>query len=147
MGSFTIAIDIRRTPDVVFAYVSDVTMMTRWYEAVQQVRSLGTPATGVGARFEIARNLPGGPVRNEVAVTEYERDELFTLESLTGPTPFRYRYTLEPTRRGTRLQLEGQITGAGLPGPIARVDSVTTHLFKRGMGDNLQRLTQLVEAS
>jgi Polyketide cyclase / dehydrase and lipid transport len=145
VGSFTIAIDIGRTPDVVFAHVSDVATMPRWYEAVQQVRPLGGQQPGVGARYELSRNLPGGSVQNEVAVTEYEHGQLFTLESVTGPTPFRYRYTLEPTSSGTRLRLEGQITGAGLPGPIARVDSLTTQLFKRGMRANLQRLSALIE--
>jgi uncharacterized protein YndB with AHSA1/START domain len=147
MGSFTIGIDIARTPEVVFAHVSDLAAMPRWYEAVQQVRPLGSRASLLGARYEIVRHLPGGPVQNEIAVTEFEQDERFTIESSTGPTPFRYRYTLEPVRGGTRLQLEGRITGTGLPGPVARLDPVATQLFKRGMGHNLRRLVQLIEAS
>jgi hypothetical protein len=47
----------------------------------------------------------------------------------------------------TRLQLEGRITGEGLPGPLSHIDVVVTQLFKRGMGDNLRKLKQLIEAS
>ena len=147
MGSFTIAIEIARDTHDVFAYVSDVASMPLWYEAVQDVRPLSSDATGIDARYEITRNLPGGRFQNEIAVREYETDRLFTIESVSGPTPFRYSYRLEPNGGATRLHLDGEITGAGLPGPIARVDALATKLFKRGMGDNLQRLRQLIEAS
>jgi hypothetical protein len=121
--------------------------MPRWYEAVQEVRPLGSQVNRLGARFEITRNLPGGRFQNEVAVSEYEPDELFTVESVSGPTPFRYRYRLEPNGGATRLRLDGEITGAGLPGPIARIDALATQAFKRGMGDNLQQLRRLIEAA
>jgi uncharacterized membrane protein len=142
-----IAVDIDRPPNVVFGYVSDVATMPRWYEAVQHVRPLEPHGSGAGSRYEITRRLPGGIVQNEIAITEYEPGQLVTIESVTGPTPFRYRYTVEPTGRGTRLHLEGRITGAGLPGPIARIDALATQLFKRGMGENLQRLRELIESS
>lgn len=147
MGSFTIAIDIARDTHEVFAYVSDVTTMPLWYEAVQDVRSLSSAATRVDARYEITRDLPGGRFQTEIVVSEYETDRVFTVESLSGPTPFRYRYRFEPDGGATRLHLDGEITGAGLPGPIARIDTLATQAFKRGMRDNLQRLRQLIEAS
>jgi hypothetical protein len=147
MGTFSIDIDIHRNARDVFAVLCDVRAMPRWYEAVKDVVALTPGDSGLGARYEIGRTLPGGPVRNEVAVTEYVADQLFTVESVNGPTPFRYRYTLEPSAAGTRLQLEGRITGEGLPGPLAHIDALVTQLFKRGMGDNLRKLSQLIEAS
>jgi len=80
-----------------------------------------------------------------VEITEHEPDRLVTFESRSGPTPFRYRYTLEPTGAGTRLHLEGHIDGTGLPGPLGRLGPVASRLFKRGMRDNLARLKRLVE--
>jgi uncharacterized protein YndB with AHSA1/START domain len=147
MGSFTIAIDIARGTHEVFAYVSDVARMPLWYEAVQDVRSLSSAVAGVDARYEMTRDLPGGRFQNEIAVREYETDRLFTIESVSGPTPFRYRYRFEPNGGATRLHLDGEITGAGLPGPIAHNDALATQAFKRGMGDNLQQLRRLIEAS
>lgn len=144
MGTFGIDIDIPSTPRDVFAVLSDVRGMPLWYEAVKDVIALTPGVSGLGARYEIGRTLPGGLVRNEVAVTEYVADQVFTMESLSGPTPFRYRYTLEPSAEATRLRLEGRITGEGLPGPLAHVDALTTQLFKRGMGDNLRKLKQLI---
>jgi len=147
MGTFSIDININRSAHEVFAVLSDVAAMPRWYEAVRNVVALTPEMSGIGARYKIGRTLPGGPVVNEVAVTEYVRDQLFTIESVSGPTPFRYRYTLEPAGEMTRLQLEGRITGEGLPGPLAHVDVLVTQLFKRGMGDNLRKLSELIEAS
>lgn len=147
MGTFSIDININRNARDVFAVLSDVSAMPRWYEAVKDVVALTPGVSGLGARYKIGRSLPGGPVVNEVAVTEYVADQLFTIESVSGPTPFRYRYTLEPAAEKTRLRLEGRITGDGLPGPLARVDVLVTQLFKRGMGDNLRKLSQLIETS
>lgn len=147
MGTFSIDIDISRNARDVFAVLSDVHAMPRWYEAVKEVVPLTPGTPQLGARYRIGRTLPGGPVQNEIAVTEYEPDQLFTIESVSGPTPFRYRYTLEPAAQSTRLRLEGRITGDGLPGPLAHVDVLVTQLFKRGMGDNLRKLSQLIEMS
>ena len=147
MGTFEIDIEINRRAHDVFAVLSDVRAMPQWYEAVKHIVSLTPEQSGLGARYEIARTLPGGPVKNEVAITEFEPDALFTIESLNGPTPFRYRYTLEPLGNKTRLRLDGRITGKGLPGPLAHIDALATHLFKRGMGENLRALSHLIETS
>ncbi|HTE45886.1 MAG TPA: SRPBCC family protein [Gemmatimonadaceae bacterium] len=147
MGTFSIDIEIARGTRDVFAVVCDVRAMPRWYEAVKDVVELTPGVSGLGARYEIGRTLPGGAVRNEIAVTEYVADQLFTVESVSGPTPFRYRYTLEPLEQRTRLCLEGRITGDGLPGPLAHIDLLVTQLFKRGMGDNLREFSRLIEAS
>jgi hypothetical protein len=147
MGTFSIDINIKRNARDVFTVLSDVAAMPRWYEAVKEVAALTPGVSGLGARYKIGRTLPGGPVVNEVAVTEYVADRVFTIESVTGPTPFRYRYSLEPAGENTRLRLEGRITGEGLPGPLTHVDALVTQLFKRGMGDNLRQLSQLIESS
>jgi hypothetical protein len=147
MGTFDIEIDIDRKAGDVFAVLSDVRAMPQWYEAVKEVIALTPGVVGTGARYEIGRTLPGGAVRNEIAVTEYVAERLFTIESLSGPTPFRYRYTLEPSGEGTRLRLEARITGEGLPGPLAHIDVLSTQLFKRGMGENLRQLRGLILAS
>jgi uncharacterized membrane protein len=147
VGWFAIDIEIDRAPSVVFAFVSDMRRMPLWYEAVDQVDSLTPGAPAVGARYEIWRTLPGGRVRNEIAITEYEPDVRITVESVAGPTPFRYRYALESESAHTRVLLDGRITGEGLPGPLAHLGPLTTQLFKRGMGDNLRRLKGLIESS
>lgn len=147
MGTFQVAVDIGRPPAEVFAIVAEPCDMPRWYDAVDEVATTTSGPSGIGARYVVSRSLPGGQARNTVEITEHRPDRRVTLESLSGPTPFRYRYTLEPTSQGTRLTLEGHINGAGLPGPIGHLDGVATHLFKRGMRQNLRQLKRIIEAS
>ena len=144
MGTFHVAVDIDRQPAEVFTLVADPRMMPRWYEAVDDVVQTTDGPTGPGARYRVTRTLPGGTAHNDLEVTEHQPNQRVTLESLNGPTPFRYRYTLEPTVEGTRLNLEGRITSDGLPGPIGKRDRLATHLFERGMQQNLTQVKRTI---
>jgi len=142
--TFELSLDINATPTRVFAFVADFTTMPRWYSAVRRVERVeGTG--GLGTRYEVYRDLPGGPARNEVAITGYAEDEDVTFTSLSGPTPFVYRYRVQPLVDATRLTLDGTISGAGLPGPAALLGPLAERLFKNGMRDNLGTLAKILE--
>jgi hypothetical protein len=64
---------------------------------------------------------------------------------MSGPTPFVYRYLIEPDNDATRLTLEGTISGSGLTGPAALLGPLAEGLFKRGMRDNLGVLKEILE--
>jgi uncharacterized protein YndB with AHSA1/START domain len=145
MGAFQISIDIACTPATVFPLVAEPSSMKRWHEAVDDVAITTDGATKQGTTYRIARSLPGGPATNVVEITDYDPDRNVTHESLSGPTPFRYSYTLEPTLEGTKVVLDGRITGAGILGTAAPADHLATELFKRGMRKNLATLKQLAE--
>jgi uncharacterized protein YndB with AHSA1/START domain len=142
--TFELSLDISASPARVFDFVADFTTMPRWYSAVQRVlRVEGTG--GIGTRYEVYRDLPGGAARNDVAITSYSDGEEVTFTSLSGPTPFVYRYRVEPVGEATRLTLEGTISAAGLRGPAALLGPLAEGLFKRGMRDNLGTLTRILE--
>jgi hypothetical protein len=100
---------------------------------VQRVEGTG----GVGTRYEVYRDLSGGPALNDVAITSYLDGEEVTFTSLSGPTPFVYRYVIPPLGDTTRLTPQGTISASGLPGPAALLGPLAERLFKRGMKDNL----------
>jgi uncharacterized protein YndB with AHSA1/START domain len=142
--TFQLSIDIAASPATVFDFVADFTTMSRWYSAVQRVdRIEGT--SGLGTRYAVHRHLPGGPARNEVEITNYESRREVTFTSLSGPTPFVYRYLVEPYGVATKLTLEGTISGAGLTGPAAILGPLAEGLFRRGMRDNLGLLKEILE--
>jgi uncharacterized protein YndB with AHSA1/START domain len=145
MGTFHLAVEISRPPPEVFAFVAEPLEMPLWYGAVDHVAKTTNGPTGLGARYEVVRSLPGGQTLNDVEVIEHQLDRHVTLESRSGPTPFRYRYALEPTGQGTRLTLAGHISNAGLPGPMGQLDGLATQLFKRGMRHNLNQLKRIIE--
>ena len=142
--TFRLSLHIAASPTTVFAFVADFTTMPRWYSAVQRVDRLdGT--SGLGTRYAVHRHLPGGPARNEVEVTAFEEGREVTFTSLSGPTPFVYRYLVEPEGDASRLTLEGSISGAGLSGPAALLGPLAEGVFKRGMRDNLGVLKEILE--
>lgn len=142
--SFQLSLDIAASPITVFNFVADFTTMPRWYSAVQRVERRGS-TSGVGTRYQVHRQLPGGAARNEVEITNYETGREVTFTSQSGPTPFVYRYLAEPDGNATRLTLDATISGAGLTGPAALLGPLAEGLFKRGMRDNLGALKEILE--
>lgn len=142
--TFQLTLDITTSPASVFAFVADFTTIPHWYSAVQRVERIGGSG-GLGTRYAVHRRLPGGPARNEVELTSFEPAREVTFTSISGPTPFVYRYLIEPIGDQTRLTLEGTISGAGLAGPAALLGPLAEGLFKRGMRDNLDQLQAILE--
>jgi len=145
MDGFSLTTNISEPPKTVFAFLADPANMTRWYEAVEQVALRPGTQVGKGSRFQLIRSLPGGRAVNVVEVTEYEPDRRLTLESRSGPTPFRYAYTLGATDEGTALTLHGHISAEGLPGPAGHLGPLAARLFAQGMKRNLQTLKYVLE--
>jgi uncharacterized protein YndB with AHSA1/START domain len=143
--SFEISLDIRRSPSDVFAFIADFRNMPKWYEAVDSVTTDAAASAGSGVRFHMVRSLPGGAVHNTVEVTSYEPESEVTFASINGPTPFQYRYRIEPIPTGTRLTLLGDISAEGLPGPGAHLGGLVGQLFRQGMKKNLQVLKRILE--
>lgn len=146
MGSFRLTVEIQRPATDVYAFVAEPRNMPRWYDAVERVTKLTPASPSEAASYRITRSLPGGRVDNVVEV-EATEDLAVNYESREGPTPFRYRYTIDADGTGTRLTLNADISSTGLPGPLARLDGVATRAFKRGMQHNLERLKHLVESN
>jgi uncharacterized protein YndB with AHSA1/START domain len=144
--SFQISLDVHRSPSDVFAFVADFRNMPQWYDAVERVTATTAGAAGQGARFHMVRSLPDGRASNDVEVTSFQPDEEITFTSIDGPTPFRYHYRLEAIPGGTRLTLDGQISGEGLTGPAAHLGGLAERLFAHGMKTNLRALKRIIEA-
>jgi hypothetical protein len=143
--AFHLTTMIAAPQEVVFDFVSNPLTMPQWYSAVESVHLVERSGDD-DARYVVDRRLPTGRARNEVRVTSDIEAAEVTFSSVSGPTPFTYRYTVSPSPRGTLLQLEGSITAAGLPGPGALLNPLAEQIFGRGMKDNLLRLKAIVES-
>jgi uncharacterized protein YndB with AHSA1/START domain len=136
---FETSVGITRPHEDVFDYVADAGRLAEWNLAVTTVEPvLGTPGHHV-----MRRELPTGVAINEIAIAA-ERPAEMTLRTITGPTPFVYRYTFAPTPSGTRITLLAEIELAGiarLAGPLA------AHGLRRGVDANLDSLRQVLEST
>jgi len=106
-----LTIEIARTPEDVFAYLTDVSNLPDWQAGVKS-------ATLRDGRIDESRSLFGREVHTTLEIVEQEEPRLFTLRALDSPVPFTVRHELEPAEGGTRLTVtaEGDVPGfaAGL---------------------------------
>ena len=106
-----LTIEIARTPEDVFAYLTDVSNLPAWQAGVKS-------ATLREGRIEESRSLLGRELDSTLEVVEQEEPRLFTLRVLDGPVRFTVRHELEPAESGTRLTVtaHGDVPGfaAGL---------------------------------
>ncbi|MEJ2287484.1 MAG: SRPBCC family protein [Deinococcales bacterium] len=146
MSPFTLHTTVERPVEAVFAFLADSENAPRWYEAVVHAEKLTEGPVRRGTVYRMVRRLPQGRVENRVEVSELEPDRRVTLRSLDGPTPFTYRTTLEPHAGGTRVALEGTVSGQGLEGAAALLAPLASRFFERGMAENLRVLKRVLEA-
>jgi carbon monoxide dehydrogenase subunit G len=106
-----LTIEIARTPEDVFAYLTDVSNLPAWQAGVKS-------AIRRDGRIEESRSLLGRELHTELEIVEEEQPRLFTLRALNSPVPFTVRHELEPADGGTKLTViaEGEVPGfaAGL---------------------------------
>jgi carbon monoxide dehydrogenase subunit G len=127
-----LTIEIARTPEDVFAYLTDVANLPAWQAGVKS-------ATLRDGRIEESRSLLGRDLRTTLEIVERDEPRVFTLRALNSPVPFSVRHELEPVDGGTRLTVtaEGDVPGfaAGL---VARG-------AERQFRKDFERLKQILE--
>ena len=141
MTRFETSVEIARGREEVFDYVADPGRFAEWNSAVESV----APPAGAGAtteaRYVMRRLLPAGPATNELVLAPRPPDEL-TIRTISGPTPFVYRYGFEPTEGGTVITLRAEVwlgAAASVLGPLA------ARAVKRGVDANFAALREILE--
>ena len=128
-----LTIEIARTPEDVFAYLTDVSNLPAWQAGVKS-------AALRDGRIEESRSLLGRELNTSLEIVEQEEPRLFTLRALDGPVPFTVRHELEQADGGTRVTVtaEGDVPGfaAGL---LARS-------AERQFRKDFQRLKEILES-
>jgi carbon monoxide dehydrogenase subunit G len=101
-----LTIEIARTPEEVFAYLTDVSNLPSWQAGVKS-------ATRRNGQIEESRSLLGREVHTTLEIVDDDEPRLFTLRALDSPVPFSVRHELEPANGGTKLTVtaEGDVPG------------------------------------
>jgi carbon monoxide dehydrogenase subunit G len=101
---FATTVEIARSPEDVFAYLTDVSKLTEWQSSLVSASADGELRVGMHIRER--RTFMGREVETELEVTVYEPPRRFDLRSRGGPVSFDIRHVLEPAGDGTRLNAE-----------------------------------------
>jgi carbon monoxide dehydrogenase subunit G len=129
-----LTIEIARTPEDVFAYLTDASNLPQWQAGVKS-------ASLRDGRIEESRSLLGRELDTTLEIVEREEPRLFTLRALDGPVRVTIRHQLEPADDGTQLTVtaEGDIPGGFAAGLVARR---VEKQFRR----DFERLKQILES-
>ena len=139
------SVEIKRSPDEVFAYLDQLDRHGEWQEAIVEVKVETEGPTRVGSRATDKRKVPGGPRDVTYEVTEHEPPRRVAFRGLNGPVRPVGTVVVEPLGDGSssRVTLELDLQGHGLGkliAPFARMDA------RRTIPKDQQRLKERLEA-
>src|SRR3954470_17205595 len=101
-------IDIRRTPEDVFDYLTDFSNLTRWTQGVRKVTTLSPEAGCVGARYRIVGGMAFYKLENVYEITAHGRPQRFGGRN-EGLLNFEEVYELSERNGGTRINQSAEV--------------------------------------
>jgi carbon monoxide dehydrogenase subunit G len=131
-----VVVDIDRTPEDVYAYLTDVSNLPKWQSGVHSARRDGT-------HIHESRHLLGRELNTTLEVEEEEPPRVFALRAVNSPVPFSVRHELEPSGGGTRLTVTGEGDSGMLPGFAS---GIMARRAEKQFRKDFERLKRLLEA-
>lgn len=131
-----LTIEIARTPEEVFDYLTDVSNLPSWQAGVHAARREGD-------RIHESRHMLGRELSTTLAIEAEERPRLFAIRALDSPVPFTVRHELEPDGAGgARVHVVGEGDAGLLPGFAA---GIMTRRAEKQFRKDFERLKRVLE--
>jgi hypothetical protein len=142
MAPITSSVDVARSGEEVFAYVTDPSTMPEWQQGAVSGH-MDAPMTRVGSKCTTVRRIGGG--EREVT-TEYDPRHRWADRGIDGPIRAIVAVTVEPLadRSRSRVTIELDFTGHGI-GKLL-VPLIVRRQAASEMPENMRRLKQRLEA-
>jgi len=132
-----LTIEIARTPEDVFDYLTTVSNLPSWQSGVHAARREGD-------RILESRHMLGRELSTTLAIEAEERPRVFAIRALDSPVPFTVRHELEPDGAdGTRLHVVGEGDAGLLPGFAA---GIMARRAEKQFRKDFERLKRVLEA-
>jgi uncharacterized protein YndB with AHSA1/START domain len=115
MPPITSGIEISRSPDEVFDYVTDPSHMPEWQKGCLK-GELDGPSAHAGSKCTTTRSIGGRERDVTTEITEYDPPRRWADRGVDGPIRALVAVTIEPRGEGTRsfLTIELDFTGHGI---------------------------------
>lgn len=140
-GRFTNVIHINRSPDEVYAYLSDLEHTPEWNWAITETRKTTRGPIPVGTRYRQTRSVPQSATET-LEITALEPNRRIEIEGTLAQFPAQLSYQIVEKEAGTELtntvNLESQ-------GALRLVAPVLSGRIERAVGDNLNELKTRLE--
>ena len=143
MIAFSTDVEISRPLEEVFSYVSRGENNSYWNTFVKQVEKVDGCEAPPKCRYRMTRELPTGEIVNVYEVIEYEPNRVLTIQTVSGPDPFTYRYTFDTVNGKTHIKLDGEIEEEGLPSELPSF--IASRVVKRDVDTDFENLRGILE--
>ena len=144
MHGFEFSEHIARTPQEVFAVISNPTEATKFLENITESKQLTDGPIGVGTTFRETRVVNGKSASTDLLVTEYEPYTRMGISAEAEGITVLYRYELSPEGAGARLKWVCELEAGGLRKMML---PMVAAIMKKEDGDHLQRLKRYLETA
>jgi len=144
MGSIVSQVEVARTQEEVFAYVTDPAHFTEWQENVVDGHlDAGRPA--VGAKCFTTRRIGGGERKVTSEITVFDPPRAWAVHGTDGPIRASVNVTVEPVADGSRVTIDLDFEGHGI-GKIL-VPLLVRPQSEKEMRRNMARLKTQLEST
>jgi uncharacterized protein YndB with AHSA1/START domain len=145
VAPITNSIEIARSPEQVFAYVTDPSRLAEWQESAVSTRLEGGDATAVGSRVVVVRRIGRGERTMTVELAELNPPTSWGIRGVDGPVRGNVKGTVEPLDDGarSRVTIELDFEGHGI-GKLL-VPLVVRRQAQKEMPKNMQNLKERLE--
>ncbi|MFD7557253.1 MULTISPECIES: SRPBCC family protein [unclassified Streptomyces] len=145
MSAISNTIDISRSPDEVFAYVTDPTHLPEWQDSAVSAVPMGDLPVHVGSQVVVTRKVGKRRIPTKMEFTELDRPRSWHLHGIEGPVRPEIQGTIEPLDGGarSRVTLSVDFEGHGLG--RALVPLAVKPMVRKEMPRSEEKLKHLLE--
>lgn len=146
MAPMVHSVEIARSPEDVFAYVTDPTRLAEWQESVVSTRLEGTGPPAVGSRVIVTRRVGRSERTMTAELTERNPPRSWAVRGIDGPVRGNVKGTIEPLEGGarSRVTIELDFEGHGI-GKLL-VPLVVRRQAQKELPKNQQNLKERLES-
>lgn len=137
--------EISRSPDDVFAYMTDPTRTPEWEASVVSAQSSDTPVR-VGTKAQLTRRIGRREMKTTSEIVELTPPTSWAVRGVDGPVRGNFKGTIVPLDNGarSRVTIELDLHGHGI-GKLL-VPLFIRRKAQRWMPRNVQRLKERLES-
>ncbi|MFD8634421.1 SRPBCC family protein [Streptomyces sp. NPDC059533] len=145
MSAISNTIDISRSPDEVFTYVTDPTHLPEWQDSAVSAVPMGDLPVHVGSQVVVTRKVGKRRIPTKMEFTELDRPRSWHLHGIEGPVRPEIQGTIEPLDGGarSRVTLSVDFEGHGLG--RALVPLAVKPMVRKEMPRSEEKLKHLLE--
>jgi uncharacterized protein YndB with AHSA1/START domain len=146
MAPIVESIEISRSPEDVFSYVTDPSRLPEWQESVVSVRREDPAPIAVGSRVVVTRRVGGREQAMTAELAELNPPRSWAVRGVDGPVRGNVNGTIEPLDGGarSRVTIELDFEGHGI-GKLL-VPLVVKRQAQKEVPRNQQKLKERLES-